>query len=143
MTKEQLYVEQRCTRMLLEIGIPANLQGFKFLRSAVMCVVENPEIISSVTKKLYPCIANMYEVAPAVIERSIRHSIDVAFARRGITGLNDLLDLDIFDFRYKPSNSELIALLAEKIIGELKEMLLNNSDNDDNNPDNDDKNHKK
>ena len=115
MTNKEYYVEERCTRMLLETGVPANLQGFRYLRTTIAKVIEDPELLNAVTKKLYPTIAKIYSVAPTVIERSIRHSIEVAFNRKGATGINKLFDFDICDCRYKPSNSELIALFAEKI----------------------------
>ena len=92
MTNKEYYVEERCTRMLLETGVPANLQGFRYLRTTIAKVIEDPELLNAVTKKLYPTIAKIYSVAPTVIERSIRHSIEVAFNRKGATGINKLFD---------------------------------------------------
>lgn len=126
MTRTELFVEQRSTRMLLEVGIPVNLQGFKFLRGAIIEVVKEPELISFVTKKLYPLLGEKFNVSSAVIERSIRHSIEVAFVRKGVEGLNGIFNVRLYDYRYKLSNSELIALLAEKIISELQSLDVDN-----------------
>ena len=139
MTNKEFYVEDRCTRMLFEVGVPANLQGFRYLRTAISKVIDDPELLNAVTKKLYPTIAEIYGVGPTVIERSIRHAIEVAFNRKGTEGINKLFDCEICDYRYKPSNSELIALLAEKLISEIKALYFNDSDKDSNN---DDKNKK-
>ncbi len=137
MINKEYYVEDRSTRMLLEIGVPANLQGFRYLRSAIAKVIEDPELLNAVTKKMYPTIAKIYDVAPTVIERSIRHSIEVAFNRKGVDGINKLFNCEVCDCHYKPSNSELIAILGEKISSEIKAMELGvtkkDSDNDDKN----------
>lgn len=133
MTREDLFVEERCTKILLEIGLPANLQGFRYTRSAILHVIKDQELITAITKKLYPAVALDFNVVPSVVERSIRHAIDVAYIRKGLVGLNELFGLEVFDYRYKPSNSELIALVGEKILSELKQLRLNDSDDTDKN----------
>lgn len=144
MTRKELFVEQRTTRMLLEVGIPVNLQGFKFLRAAIIEVVKDPELISFVTKRLYPLLAAKFNVSSAVIERSIRHAIEVSFVRKGIEGLNSIFNVYLYDYRYKLSNSELIALLAEKIISELQALDVDDPiDVYKKTDDEDSKNHKK
>ncbi len=121
MTREELFVEQTCTKTLLEVGIPINLQGFRFLRTAILCVVEDSDLIGAITKKLYPVVAKIYNVTPTVIERSIRHSIEVAYERKGMSELNQLFDVQLYNCRYKPSNSEFIAIVAEKLINDIRE----------------------
>lgn len=127
MTRTELFVEQRCTKMLLEVGIPVNLQGFKFLRAAIVEVVKQPQLIDLITKRLYPHLGLMFDVSPAVIERSIRHAIEVSFLKKGVEGLNGIFNVKLYDYRYRLSNSELIALLAEKITSELQLLEVDNA----------------
>ncbi len=117
-------VRENTTTCLLEIGIPANLQGFKYLREAIMYIVRDPSYKRRVTKRLYPMIAEKFEVSLSIVERAIRHAIDVAVARGGIASLNRIFDYPVCDSDYKPTISELISLLAEKMLGDAKEFEL-------------------
>ena len=128
MSKESEIVESRVSIMLIEIGAPANIQGYKFLKEAVGMVVEDASLINNVTKKLYPMIAEKENVSSSVVERSIRHCVDCAISRKNTRGINSVFKCDVYDPYYKPSNSELIALLAEKIVSERAEKHLNDGE---------------
>ena len=123
MNKKEIFVEQNCTKFLLKLGIPANLQGFRYLRKAIINVVEDQTLLSAITKRLYPGVAKSFNVTPSVVERSIRHCIEVATDRKGMAGLNDIFGVSIYSDNYKPANSEVIALISEKIV-----MLINELD---------------
>ncbi len=109
-------IRREITKMLLEIGIALNCQGFRFLRESVMLVIDNPMIIKSTTKHLYPAVGKLFDTKGQIIERSIRHSCDNAFDKTYFSTLISIFGLsNEASFNYKPSNSELIALIAEAI----------------------------
>lgn len=114
MQKEH-FIEENTTKLLLAIGIPINLQGFRYLRQAIKFVVHDNEILARITKGLYPAVAEYFGVTPIVIERGMRHAIDVAYHRHTLIALNDFFDVDVYDTRIKPTNSEIIALIAERV----------------------------
>lgn len=115
MDNKSFYVENWCTTSLLKIGVPINLTGFKYLKSAITKAFQDEKMISSYTKRLYPALANEYNVNVSVVERGIRNAIEVATNRRNSVGINELFGFEVFDYSYKPSNSELIGLLVEKL----------------------------
>jgi two-component system response regulator (stage 0 sporulation protein A) len=100
---------------LHQIGIPANIRGYEYLRQAITLVAESPDIINAVTKRLYPMIAVEYKTTASRVERAIRHAIEVAWGRGDTDALNRLFGYTIDVSRGKPTNSEFIALIADQI----------------------------
>jgi two-component system, response regulator, stage 0 sporulation protein A len=113
-------IEVEVTNLLHEIGIPANIKGYQFLREAIMMVVEDLSIINYVTKLLYPRIAQKYITMPNRVERAIRHAIEVAWSRGEIERINSVFGYSMNKDRTKPTNSEFIAMIADKLRLELK-----------------------
>ncbi len=111
------------TRMLHEIGIPAHIKGYQYVREAIRLTVEDTEMLSSVTKILYPTIAKNYHTTASRVERAIRHGIEVAWDRGDVDVLNSYFGYTIQNQRGKPTNSEFIAMLADKILLETKARL--------------------
>lgn len=108
--------EYTVTAMMQRLGIPANLQGYQYLREAILAVYVQPQLTYSVTKKLYPLVANHFETTPSRVERSIRHAIDLAWERgAGEQPPLEYLGIPLPVFRKKPTNSELIALIADQL----------------------------
>lgn len=116
--KEQ-YMEQNLetdvTQMLHEIGIPAHIKGYQYLRDAIVMSVQDSEMLSSVTKILYPTIAKKHQTTPSRVERAIRHAIEVAWSRGKMDTINDLFGYTVSGGKGKPTNSEFVALIADKI----------------------------
>lgn len=108
-------LEQDVTNMIHEIGVPAHIKGYQYLREAIMMSVENPAMISSITKILYPTIAKQFQTTPSRVERAIRHAIEVAWSRGRMETLDALFGYTIDTGKGKPTNSEFIALIADKI----------------------------
>lgn len=111
-------LDERISNIFISIGIPAHIKGYQFLREAVKLAVEEPEIIGSITKKLYPTIAEKFETSSSKVERGMRHAIEVAWNRGKIENINTLFGLKIYSSNEKPTNGELIALIADKMIME-------------------------
>ncbi len=114
-TKEERDLEQDVTDMIHEIGVPAHIKGYQYLREAIMMSVEDPSMISSITKILYPTIAKRFQTTPSRVERAIRHAIEVAWSRGRMETLDALFGYTIDTGKGKPTNSEFIALIADKI----------------------------
>lgn len=108
-------LEQDVTDMIHEIGVPAHIKGYQYLREAIMMSVENPSMISSITKILYPTIAKSFQTTPSRVERAIRHAIEVAWSRGRMETLDELFGYTIDTGKGKPTNSEFIALIADRI----------------------------
>ena len=108
-------LEQDVTDMIHEIGVPAHIKGYQYLREAIMMSVEDPGMISSITKILYPTIAKRFDTTPSRVERAIRHAIEVAWSRGRMETLDSLFGYTIDTGKGKPTNSEFIALIADKI----------------------------
>lgn len=108
-------LEKDVTDMIHEIGVPAHIKGYQYLREAIMMSVEDIEMLSSITKVLYPTIAEKYDTTPSRVERAIRHAIEVAWNRGRMETLNSLFGYTISTGKGKPTNSEFIALIADKI----------------------------
>ena len=103
------------TDMIHEIGVPAHIKGYQYLREAIMMSVEDIEMLNSITKILYPSIAKKYQTTPSRVERAIRHAIEVAWSRGKMETLDSLFGYTINLGKGKPTNSEFIALIADKI----------------------------
>ncbi len=107
--------EDMVTDMLRIIGVPAHIKGYRFLRNAILMVVEEPEHINAVTKVLYPDIAHNNATTASRVERAIRHAIEVAWDRGDIETLNHYFGGTVHSLRGKPTNSEFIAMLADRV----------------------------
>ncbi|NMA95000.1 MAG: sporulation transcription factor Spo0A [Clostridiales bacterium] len=114
--KENL--EERITNIFLTIGIPAHIKGYHFLREAIKMVVQDNDIINSITKRLYPQIANIFKTTPSKVERAIRHAIDVSWSRGRMESINKIFGYTVYTSNDKPTNGEFIALIADKLIME-------------------------
>ena len=108
-------LEKDVTEMIHEIGVPAHIKGYQYLREAIMMSVEDSEMLGSITKVLYPTIAAKYQTTSSRVERAIRHAIEVAWSRGRMETLNSLFGYTISTGKGKPTNSEFIALIADKI----------------------------
>ncbi len=115
-------LEIKVTEMLHQIGVPAHIKGYNYLRDSIMMSVANPDIINSVTKRLYPTVAQKYVTTSSRVERAIRHAIEVAWDRGDIDILNSYFGYTIHNDRGKPTNSEFIAMLADKLRLQMKNV---------------------
>lgn len=109
-------LEEKITNIFLTVGIPAHIKGYQFLREAIKMAVKDPYVINSITKKLYPGIAEQYGTTPSKVERAIRHAIEVAWNKGKIENINDVFGLRVYDTHEKPTNGEFIALVADKML---------------------------
>ena len=103
------------TDYIHEIGVPAHIKGYQYLRETIMMTVEDPAMIDAITKILYPSIAKKYQTTPSRVERAIRHAIEVAWSRGKMETLDAIFGYTISIGKGKPTNSEFIALIADKI----------------------------
>lgn len=110
------YLEEKITNIFITVGIPAHIKGYQFLREAIKMAIDNPEIINSITKKLYPSIAERFETSASKVERAIRHAIEVAWNRGKIENINALFGIRVYSNNEKPTNGEFIALVADKML---------------------------
>lgn len=117
-TSSEKQLDEKISNIFISIGIPAHIKGYQFLREAVKLAVEEPDIIGSITKRLYPTIAEKFETSSSKVERGMRHAIEVAWNRGKIENINNLFGLKIYSSNEKPTNGELIALIADKMIME-------------------------
>lgn len=108
-------LETDITNIIHEVGVPAHIKGYQYLREAITMVVENIELLSAVTKELYPSIAKKYNTTPSRVERAIRHAIEVAWNRGKIDTINSLFGYTVHNDKGKPTNSEFIAIIADKL----------------------------
>ncbi|MBR7095835.1 MAG: sporulation transcription factor Spo0A [Clostridia bacterium] len=108
-------IETQVTRIIHEIGIPAHIKGYQYLRTAIIMTINDNEIINSVTKVLYPSVAKRYQTTTSRVERAIRHAIEVAWDRGDIDTLNSYFGYTIQNNRGKPTNSEFIAMIADNM----------------------------
>ena len=109
-------IDERLSSIFIRAGIPPHIKGYQFLREAVKLAVAYPEMINSITKKLYPTIAQIYQTSPSKVERAIRHAIEVAWNRGKIENINAIFGIKIYNKGEKPTNGELIALVADKMM---------------------------
>lgn len=108
-------VETMVTDIIHEIGIPAHIKGYQYLRHAIMMVIDDLDIINSITKELYPTVAKDFNTTPSRVERAIRHAIEVAWDRGDTDVLNSFFGYTIANSKGKPTNSEFIAMIADKL----------------------------
>lgn len=108
-------LETRVTNMLHEIGIPAHIKGYHYLRDAIMMAVNDMDVLNAITKILYPTVAKKYQTTSSRVERAIRHAIEVAWSRGKLDTLDELFGYTVSTGKGKPTNSEFIALIADTI----------------------------
>ncbi|NBH84599.1 sporulation transcription factor Spo0A [bacterium C-53] len=119
-TEKKGDLESDVTNIIHEIGVPAHIKGYQYLRDAIMMSVDDMEMLNSITKVLYPTIAKKYQTTPSRVERAIRHAIEVAWSRGKMDTIDALFGYTINMGKGKPTNSEFIALIADKIRIEYK-----------------------
>ena len=108
-------MEAQVTKIIHQIGVPAHIKGYQYLRSAILMTIEDNDIINSVTKILYPTVAKKYGTTTSRVERAIRHAIEVAWDRGDVDTLNSYFGYTIQNSRGKPTNSEFIAMIADNL----------------------------
>lgn len=113
-------LETDVTDIIHEIGVPAHIKGYQYLRDAIMMSVNDDEMLNSITKVLYPSIAKRHKTTPSRVERAIRHAIEVAWSRGKMDTIDELFGYTVNNGKGKPTNSEFVALIADKIRLEYK-----------------------
>ena len=119
-SRPEVDIEKKVTDMLHEIGVPAHIKGYQYLREAIMASIKDVTILDAITKLLYPYVAKKFKTTPSRVERAIRHAVEVAWDRGNIETLNNYFGYTIQGNKGKPTNSEFIALISDKISLELK-----------------------
>lgn len=118
--KEDYDLETLVTEFIHELGVPAHIKGYHYIRSAIIMVVENMDLLNFITKQLYPEIAKAYNTTASRVERAIRHSIEVAWSRGKPETMNEIFGYTIHTGKGKPTNSEFIAMVADRIRLQIK-----------------------
>ena len=118
--KSEEGLEALVTNMIHEVGVPAHIKGYQYLREAIMMVVNDIDIINQITKQLYPEIASKYHTTPSRVERAIRHAIEVAWGRGEPSVVESIFGYTVSASKGKPTNSEFIAMISDKLRIELK-----------------------
>ena len=116
-------LEEMVTAIIHEVGVPAHIKGYQYVREAIMITVEDMDVINSVTKILYPEVAKRYHTTPSRVERAIRHAIEVAWDRGDIETLQRFFGYTVSNIKGKPTNSEFIAMISDRIRLRLKSNL--------------------
>lgn len=114
-TKAQESLENQVTDMIHEIGIPAHIKGYHYLREAILMAIDDMDVLNAITKILYPTVAKRYQTTSSRVERAIRHAIEVAWSRGKLDTLEELFGYTVSNGKGKPTNSEFIALVADTI----------------------------
>lgn len=109
-------IDEKISDIFISIGIPPHIKGYAYLREAIKLTVERPYVINAVTKELYPHVAEVYRTTPSKVERAIRHAIEVAWNRGRVDAINAIFGARVYLGTEKPTNSEFIALVADKLI---------------------------
>ena len=116
----EVNLESDITGIIHDIGIPAHIKGYQYLRDAIMMSVKDMDMLNCITKVLYPSIAKKYQTTSSRVERAIRHAIEVAFSRGRVDMIDELFGYTVSNGKGKPTNSEFIALIADRIRLEYK-----------------------
>lgn len=128
MDKQEAGMERRVTDIMLEMGIPVHLNGFRYLRKSILMCMEDMELVSSVTKLLYPEVAKRFKTTDQKVERAIRNAIEVSWERGNEETIRELFGYSFMDGKQRPTNSEYIAGIADMIMLDYREdrntMLL-------------------
>ncbi len=114
-TVQEHDMETQVTKVIHQIGVPAHIKGYQYLRTAILMTISDTEVINAVTKILYPSVAKKYQTTSSRVERAIRHAIEVAWDRGDIDTLNSYFGYTIQNNRGKPTNSEFIAMIADNL----------------------------
>jgi len=118
--KNEENLEALVTNVIHEVGVPAHIKGYQYLREAIMMVIGDIDVINQITKQLYPDIARKYKTTPSRVERAIRHAIEVAWGRGQQDTVENIFGYTVSAAKGKPTNSEFIAMIADKLRLELK-----------------------
>ncbi|MBQ1688523.1 MAG: sporulation transcription factor Spo0A [Lachnospiraceae bacterium] len=121
--KPEVKLEHDVTNIIHEIGVPAHIKGYEYLRDAIMMSVTDKDILNSITKLLYPTIAKSHKTTPSRVERAIRHAIEVAWSRGKLETIDSLFGYTINRGKGKPTNSEFVAMIADKLRLEYKSRV--------------------
>ena len=108
-------LDAEVTAVIREVGIPAHIRGYSYLRDAILMVVEDMELINAVTKSLYPAIAQKYRTTPSRVERAIRHAIEVAWSRGNLEAIDEMFGYTVSRDKGKPTNAQFIAMVADRM----------------------------
>ena len=122
----QTNIETMVTSIIHEIGVPAHIKGYQYLREAIILAVEDMDVINAITKVLYPQVAKTFQTTPSRVERAIRHAIEVAWDRGDLDTLQRFFGYTVSNTKGKPTNSEFIALIADKLQLQLKSSKVAN-----------------
>lgn len=121
-----LNIESMVTSIIHEIGVPAHIKGYQYLREAIIIAVNDMDVINAITKVLYPQVAKTFQTTPSRVERAIRHAIEVAWDRGDLDTLQRFFGYTVSNTKGKPTNSEFIALIADKLQLQLKNAEVGN-----------------
>ena len=119
-------IESMVTSIIHEIGVPAHIKGYQYLREAIIIAVNDMDVINAITKVLYPQVAKTFQTTPSRVERAIRHAIEVAWDRGDLDTLQRFFGYTVSNIKGKPTNSEFIALIADKLQLQLKSSEVAN-----------------
>ena len=123
---EKNSIESLVTGIIHEIGVPAHIKGYQYLREAIIIAVNDMDVINAITKVLYPQVAKTFQTTPSRVERAIRHAIEVAWDRGDLDTLQRFFGYTVSNTKGKPTNSEFIALIADKLQLQLKSQEVGN-----------------
>ncbi len=112
---DKVNIESMVTNIIHEIGVPAHIKGYQYLREAIIIAVNDMDVINAITKVLYPQVAKTFNTTPSRVERAIRHAIEVAWDRGDLDTLQRFFGYTVSNTKGKPTNSEFIALIADKL----------------------------
>ncbi|MDP4108537.1 MAG: sporulation transcription factor Spo0A [Bacillota bacterium] len=118
--RSEVDIELRVTNVIHEIGVPAHIKGYQYLRDAIIMTVNDMDVINAITKVLYPSVAKKYQTTSSRVERAIRHAIEVAWDRGDIETLQNFFGYTVSNTKGKPTNSEFISMIADRIRLQLK-----------------------
>jgi len=124
--KKDSSIESLVTSIIHEIGVPAHIKGYQYLREAIIIAVNDMDVINAITKVLYPQVAKTFQTTPSRVERAIRHAIEVAWDRGDLDTLQRFFGYTVSNTKGKPTNSEFIALIADKLQLQLKNEKVAN-----------------
>lgn len=120
MPDEDLEIEMRVTNIIHQIGVPAHIKGYQYLREAIIMTIHDMESINAITKILYPTVAKKFKTTSSRVERAIRHAIEVAWDRGDVDTLQEYFGFTVSGAKGKPTNSEFISMVADRLRLELK-----------------------
>ncbi|MCI5497652.1 MAG: sporulation initiation factor Spo0A C-terminal domain-containing protein [Firmicutes bacterium] len=117
--EEEKNLDRKVVDILLSLGISPNLQGYTFLKESIKLAIYNPSYIGAITKIMYPTIAIKFKTTACRVERSIRHALEVSYMKGKIYNINEIFGLKILEENEKPTNSEFVALIADRLALEI------------------------